>query len=216
MGTILFLAAIALLAFVVRSLIMSRHRVQTASNEIEVAEMKLSWQKTLGWSLVAIAVGIVIMPLPGITLRYGTGAILIAGCVFLYKFYFQPKVREYLILADLTHGYLTKMLVLRKLGLPESVIKRTFKHLLQNGDVLILNPDKQRLSDLIFLVRSYSGRLSGEDTMKKEEGKEAKEPTSDDEIREQHMNVVEMGVDQLNDALLHGSLTLGRSGRPVR
>jgi len=205
--------------------------MKRAPNEIEKVRRRLNWHKNLGWGIVILSLGNAVdfnfpfpFPFVGLSAVYMTFFALCAGLIILYRYYYLAKVQEYLVIADTTNGYLTKMLILRRLGLPESVIKMTFRKMQEDGDLIILNPDKQYLSELIFLVRSYSGILPAQPAQgtpeQRREGtteQAAEQPRdSDDAIREQHRNVVEMGVDAVNEALLRGSLNLGRSGRPVR
>ncbi|MFH1211126.1 MAG: hypothetical protein V1645_04400 [archaeon] len=213
---ILILSAVSTIGLVITLyfLYTSWQRTKQTRDELQQIREKWLFQKNLGWGMVVISALNLIdsgspfpFPFVGQLSVYFSVLCIIIGCIFLYR-YWKPKVSEYLALAERTKGYLTKVVIMRRLGFSEPLTIRTLRHMIHSGDVLVLNPDKEYLSEMIFLVRSFSGRLE-------RESDKPPAQNSDDDIREQHSHMTERGVDEVNRMILEGTLNLGRSGRPL-
>jgi hypothetical protein len=129
------------------------------------------------------------------------------GGVMLY-FYAKPKIQEALMLAERTGGYLTLIVMMRKLGLSERMVRKTMQEMLRLEMITVLNPSKKKLPEIVFLVKNFSGKTPQS---------ESPSENADEKIREQFQSGgVDIHVDDVNNMLLGGSLNLGQSGRPER
>ena len=222
MGSLILIIASCLLLAIAAYLIGTAWRdIIKARDELEKIHKRLNLEKSIGWGALLLSVGNILdiqvpfpFPFVGPSALYFTGLSAIVGIVFLVRYYTLSKVPALLALAEKTNGYLTKVVIMRKLGLPENLVERTLRKMLKSHDLLILNPDKQYLADIIFLVRSFSGKIPVAD--EKVAPRTVSPEEQDAELRRQHGDVVDLGVDEINNMLLRGSLNLGGSGRPVR
>jgi hypothetical protein len=195
-------------------------RISEARDEFVKIRKGLTIKKLLGWGLLIFGGTHLILPelkfLAGVFAMPLSIISVVAGLAFLYNYY-QPKIAESLSVAERTNGYLTLVVLMRRLGLTQKLGMKTLRRMVKDDLVLVLNPDPvnpkdQKITKMILLVRGFSGRLPG---TSENTAASSATPTTDDEIRDQHSHVTERGVDDINRMILEGTLDLGRSGRPL-
>lgn len=188
----------------------------------------LALKRIIGWGAIILGVANLLdaefpfpIPLVGMPAIYLSALCIMGGGITLF-IYFQPKINEILLLAEKTGGYITLIVAMRRLGISKGMVEKTLRKMLRDKLIIVLNTEKEQLADLIFLVRSFSGNIPqpqaepvvGQENTAGAQTGNGRNP--DDDVRRQHQNVAEMGVGELNERLLFGTLDLGRSGRPTR
>jgi len=182
------------------------------SDEIQQIKAKLKLMKNTGWGLIILSITNLspyLVRIEGMVFLGISGPLFLLGAVILYLYY-MPKIDETLAVAEKTDGILTQVVLMRALGLSMGITKKTLTKLMKEKLVLVLNPDEEDLVELIFLVRTFSGRV------KPKAARESPGQETDEDTRNNHQDIVDLGVDKINEMILRNSLNLGPSGRPVR
>lgn len=185
-----------------------------ARDEIAILRGKLKVQRNTSLFLLCIAVGNLLdtnvpfpFPFVGNVSIYFSALTGFVG-IILFFLYSRPKVEESLVLAERTGGYLTLMVMMIKLGLSRRMVDKTLKEMLRTGMVIIRNPDKKKLPEIVFLVSNFSGnpKQPQSGSLFKNDGGQIRPQSQHDRGN--------VNVDDINNMLLSGSMNLGQSGRP--
>jgi hypothetical protein len=180
---------------------MAANQVWQANGEIQKIKLKWNLQKNLGWNLLLIAVANMIphpFPFIGPGMIFFSCLCVLFGCVFLFRYYVLLKVGDFLALAEKTNGYLTLVVVMRRLGFSHDIAEKTFRNMVDSKHLIILNPDKLHLPEILFFARSFGGKLPGN----KNAVNDDLPLGTDDEIRGAHSHMTSKRIDDINMAIL--------------
>lgn len=202
-------------------------KISAIKDDFSKIRKSLALKRLVGWGAIILGVANLLdaeypfpIPLVGAPAIYMSVLCIIAGSVILIM-YFRPKIDEMLTLAEKTGGYITLIAAMRKLGISQGLVEKTIRQMLRDKLIIVLNTDKEQLADLIFLVRSFSGNIPEQQAepaaaqANNAGTQNSNGGSADEHIRRQHQNVTDMGVGELNERLLFGTLDLGHSGRPT-
>lgn len=211
-------------------------------DKTERYKRKLIWKKNNAIFLGLVSIGnlfdtgspipIPLVGLPSVLFSVG----LAIGSFWMYSQYRAPKDVEALELASELPipGYLTLIVLRTKMGLTHKQAIMTLNSLVENDEVVILNPEEKRVSERIYLVRGYSGRPraaaqagngqppgngQAEESFWNQGQADADGQTqaghTDDDIRFQHWEVASSTADEVSRMILEGTFEVGQNGQPI-